>query len=166
MKLYCMRHGEALPGAEDAQRPLSDKGREDVSNVATHLRRCRITIDHVMSSKRVRAVQTAETMAEAMGISEVTPCEHGLDEMDSVGEMVENIRQWHDDTLLVSHLPFLSKLVSALVLNDEFQPMINFAPGSIICLHQFEGQLWNVSWLLKPIVVPRCCAGDQDNKLF
>ncbi len=166
MKLYCMRHGEALPGAEDAQRPLSDKGQEDVSNVAVHLRRCGVSMDHIMSSTRLRAVQTAEIMGKSMGVSEITQCDHGLDEMDSADVMVENIRQWHDDTLLVSHLPFLSKLVSALVLNDEFQPVINFAPGSIICLHQFEGQLWNVSWLLKPAVVPAQCASDSDKSLF
>lgn len=166
MKLYCMRHGEAMPGAEDAQRPLSDKGREDVENVAAHLHRCGIPLDHIMSSSRLRAVQTAEIMGKAMGISEVTTCDHGLDEMDPIEAMVENIRQWHDDTLIVSHLPFLSKLVSALVLNDELQSVINFAPGSIICLHQFEGQLWNASWLLKPIIVPPRCAGDRDNMMF
>ncbi len=166
MKLYCMRHGEALPGAEDAERPLSDKGREDVSNIAAHLVRCNIKTDHVMSSCRLRAVQTADIMAKAMGVGQTTQCNCGLDEMDPVAEMVENIRQWHDDTLLVSHLPFLSKLVSALILNDEFQPIINFAPGSIICLHQFEGQLWNVSWLLKPTIVPSQCAGDKSGSMF
>ena len=35
MKLYLVQHGEAKSKAEDPQRPLTERGREDVARVAT-----------------------------------------------------------------------------------------------------------------------------------
>lgn len=154
MKLYCMRHGEALPAIENAERPLSAKGIVDVQKTAAYLKLCHLSIDHIMHSPRQRAVQTAKIMATALQINRVTECKQGLDEMDDAHQLVENIYQWHDATLLVSHLPFLSKLTSLLLLQEEPQPIIHFSPGSIACLHQFEDRIWNITWLLNPQIIP------------
>lgn len=154
MKLYCMRHGEALPAIEDAQRPLSPKGMADIRKIAHQLKACDIHIDHIMHSPRLRARQTAELMAEGLGISHISVCQHGLDETDDISTILEDLNHWQDATLLVSHLPLLSRLIGALVSNDEQKPIINFAPGAIACLNQFEGPLWHLTWLLKPLIIP------------
>jgi phosphohistidine phosphatase len=71
MELYFLRHGpagarEAWDG-DDADRPLTDRGRELTRRVATRLAATGLTLDVVVTSPYVRALQTAEIAAEALG---------------------------------------------------------------------------------------------------
>lgn len=150
--------------ADDASRPLSAKGRADIEKMAWHLHACGVKPDHIMHSPLLRAVQTAEILAKILGVTHVTQSDQGLDGLDPVDPIVDATAHWHDDTMLVGHLPFLSKLISALVVDNEHHALVNFAPGSVACLDQYQRQ-FVVNWLLRPDVV---CdrAGDHIERLF
>lgn len=72
MRLYLLRHAEAVPHgtpdyADDAERPLTDAGREQARAVAKGLKRLKLPIELIATSPYVRAAQTAEHLAEVLG---------------------------------------------------------------------------------------------------
>src|ERR1051326_9139668 len=67
MKLYLMRHAEALDGADDAKRPLSDHGKKEAREVGRFLNRAAIDFGAAYTSPLVRARQTAEIVLEFCG---------------------------------------------------------------------------------------------------
>jgi probable phosphoglycerate mutase len=73
-RLLCVRHAESTWNAEgrwqgQADPPLSDRGRADAQAAATRLDGA---VERVVSSDLLRAVQTAEIIAAALGIDGVT----------------------------------------------------------------------------------------------
>ena len=60
MKLYFLRHADALLGDDDAKRPLSARGDKESKKVGKFLKRIGVEFDAAYSSPLVRAVETAE----------------------------------------------------------------------------------------------------------
>jgi phosphohistidine phosphatase len=54
------------------------------------------------------------------------------------------------DTLVVGHLPFMARLVSHLVVEDEDKPLTAWQPGSIVCLERADHTHWQINWMLRP----------------
>jgi hypothetical protein len=57
--------------------------------------------------------------------------------------------------MLVGHLPFLSRLVSLLLVGDPDRPLVQFPMGGIVCLAReapVSGgtPVWNLVWALTP----------------
>jgi len=155
MKLYCVRHGEAASAECDAERPLTEQGVNDVTRVAAYLARCDVNVAHVMHSTKLRAKQTASILSEALMPSQLTECESILDEQNAIEPMVEMIKTWTDDTMLVGHLPFMPRLVSALVIGDaKNYPIVNYPPGTVVCLDLYDQNRWIINWILGPQWVP------------
>lgn len=155
MKIYCVRHGEAEESDIDPERPLTEKGRSGVESVARFMGEAGLHIDHMMHSPKLRAVQTAEIFAKYLNADQVNACDSLLDEDCDVAPLVDMIPAWHGDTMLIGHLPFMYKLVSALVLEEQnFYPIVNYPPGTVICLDRYNQERWIISWLLSPDLVP------------
>ena len=55
MKLYLQQHGDALPEEINHDRPLSERGREDVKLLAKFAGRCGIRVQRVYHSGKTRA---------------------------------------------------------------------------------------------------------------
>jgi phosphohistidine phosphatase len=121
MELYFLRHGPAGARAawdgEDADRPLTDKGRELTQQVARRLAATGLTVDAVVTSPYVRALQTAEIVAEALGVA--TPLEQeellrpGFD-LEGLGKVLRR----HGDVqrlMLVGHESDFSSAIGQLV---------------------------------------------------
>jgi len=64
---YLVRHGEAVSEALDPRRPLTPAGREEVERVAQLAAQRKITVSAIFHSGILRAQQTAEIFAEALG---------------------------------------------------------------------------------------------------
>ena len=61
MRLYLARHGEAKSKLEDANRPLTLRGKKEVEKVAKYLAENKdIHLEVIMHSRKLRAKQTAE----------------------------------------------------------------------------------------------------------
>lgn len=155
MKLYCARHGAAENADVNPERPLTEMGRQAVENVACYMGSAGVHVDHLMHSPKLRAIQTADIFAHSLQAEHVNQCEHLLDETNAVEPLVEMIQVWQEDTMLVGHLPFMYQLVNALVLGRaDVLPIVNYPPGTVICLDRYEPGRWIISWLLSPDIVP------------
>ena len=73
MNLYIIRHAiavdEGTPEYEDdSQRPLTDKGKKKMRQIAKGLRALGVEFDLILSSPYVRAKETAEILADVFKI--------------------------------------------------------------------------------------------------
>src|SRR6184192_1996819 len=71
MKLCFLRHGEAdWPNwnKPDDDRPLTERGRKEMKRVAKFLERLKFSAATILTSPLPRASQTAEIVAECLGI--------------------------------------------------------------------------------------------------
>ncbi len=155
MKLYCVRHGEAESAEVNGQRPLTDKGRQEVHNVAKYLGDHDLKISHILCSTQLRAQQTAEIFANAMLLpGQVPQCDALLNENASVMALIEKISTWQEDTLLVGHLPLMPRLISGLLIgNPDLYPIVNYPPAGIVCLKPFDHNHWMIEWILNPHLI-------------
>jgi phosphohistidine phosphatase len=155
MKLYCVRHGHAaLTPDHQGERPLTEQGLIEVGRVASYLAMRGMHVSHVMHSNKQRAVRTAQMLA-----AKISTAQH-LEETDllapscSVDALVEQVQTWNDDTMLVGHMPYMSQLISALVVGDDAFNIVRFTPGTIVCVERYEGAHWILNWVLRPDLLP------------
>ncbi|MEB2786441.1 SixA phosphatase family protein [Algoriphagus persicinus] len=70
-KIILVRHGKSAwgnPNLTDHDRPLADRGLNDVPEMGFRLREKGIVPDLILSSTAARAFQTAEILAEVLGL--------------------------------------------------------------------------------------------------
>ena len=149
MKLYLVQHGEACGKEVDPERPLTEQGESDIDRLANFLKTAGIQVERVIHSGKLRAQQTAERLAK-----EIAP---GV-ELETSGLMNPNdnpkafdwqSESWDKDILIVGHLPFMAKLVSHLLIDDENRLLTAYQPGSIVCL-EHNTTHWQINWMIRP----------------
>lgn len=119
MRLYLVRHAIAEPydawGADDASRPLTAKGAKTARRIADVLERASVEPSAILASPLLRAVQTAEILAEGLGLPERLAEDPRLAPgfgPHALRDMLED----HADAqelMLVGHEPDLSDTVAA-----------------------------------------------------
>jgi len=142
MKIYLAQHGNQNPEEIDPNEGLSIQGLADVESVASKAQIKPIRIFH---SVKLRAKQTAQIFANHFSC----PLEEkeGLKPMDDVNPWIDKLE---DDLMLVGHLPFMQKLSSKLILNDENAPRVEFHQGGIVSLEQNDDGKWEIDFFLIP----------------
>ena len=152
-KVYLVQHGEAESKALNPQRPLSEQGMSDVRRVTRVLKQAGIKVNRIIHSGKLRAQQTAEIFANelAPGLQLETSDLIKPDDDPSAFEMQSN--NFNTDTLVVGHLPFMAKLVSALVSGKNDQTAVAYQPGSIVCLELTGNGNWHINWMLRPDIL-------------
>jgi phosphohistidine phosphatase len=122
MNFYLMRHGIAVaaddPGViQDQERPLTSNGVKRMRRVARGLRRLGIKFDGILTSPLVRARQTADIVAAALGmesrLEEITE----LAPESSVEHLIFALTRYQDrdHLLLVGHQPLLGQTLASLI---------------------------------------------------
>jgi len=154
MKLYLMQHGEAVPKAQNPERPLSEQGRRDVMAMADFLCGAAIKPKHVVHSGKLRARETAEIVASQLAAAETTAMK-GMAPKDEVMPFADTVAAWTQDTIVTGHLPFLAKAACLMLTGDEGHASIRFTPGSVLCLEREADGPWQLGWMLRPEVLPR-----------
>ena len=150
MRLLLAQHGLALDSEEDPQRPLSKRGRDDVRRAARLLGDAGVEVARAWHSGKLRAEQTAMLLAEHVLPAGKPEVVEGIAPNDPVGEFVEDVDVWQEDTLVVGHLPFMSRLVSVLVTGDPEHACVQFTPGTVVCLERAGSDRWLINWMLPP----------------
>ena len=157
MRLFCVRHGHAeyLPN-HTGERPLTQKGVDEVSKVAAYLKHKGIGMDvvHLMHSGKLRAQQSAEILASAVADGQSLEVCALLRSDHPTAPLIDLIQEWYDDTMLVGHMPFMSQLVSALILGKDGCDILRFPPGTVVCLERIENRRWILNWIMHPNLVP------------
>ena len=66
MRLYVVRHGDAVSEKVDPARPLSEEGCGTVQSIASFLKESGVRVSRVFHSGKARAAQTAAILAESV----------------------------------------------------------------------------------------------------
>ena len=136
MKIYLVQHGDAVAKEVAPERPLSEQGKTDVQRIATALEQAGVSVDRVIHSGKLRARQTAEILVGGIGSGLQPETSDLINPNDNPGAFDSQIDTWDSDTLVVGHLPFMQKLVAYLVTGSEGQALVNYRPGSVVCLYR------------------------------
>jgi len=120
--LYIMRHGLAVARgsvrfSDDAQRPLMPEGKERMREIAEGLNRMGFEVDWIVTSPLVRAVETAEIIAESLASRvPVDVCE-AMRPGGSAEGVIAFLAKRPNRTrvLVVGHEPDLSELAARLM---------------------------------------------------
>jgi phosphohistidine phosphatase len=150
MKIYLVRHGEAVSSQSDPQKPLSDQGLAAVRKAASFIKPLEISVEHIWHSGKLRAAQTAEILAESVSVEKDCSAREGLGPNDDVTIIADEIEAYDTNLMIVGHLPFLAYLVSLLVSGKDTANVVAFDAGSIACLNRSDPGRWQIEWMITP----------------
>jgi phosphohistidine phosphatase len=149
VKLYLVRHGEAVPEEENPERPLSRRGRAESQNMALFLGVAGIRVPRIVHSGKKRAAETADILGSSI-LGPECEARDGLGPKDPVGPIAEEITAWTEDVMIVGHLPFLERLASQLLTGDEKRLGLDFSTGAVVCLERGDAGTWSLGWMVRP----------------
>ena len=160
MKLYLVRHGEALDQHVDPERPLSPDGRRVVGltgRILNHLAAegdSAHTPAYLWHSTKTRARETAFAIGGAMGLVTQKPVEHEeLDPLASPTWLINQALECDVNIIAVGHLPHLSLVASHLLSGKDTPHMVDFQPGGFACLKKSASQ-FSIELLVSPDLPP------------
>jgi phosphohistidine phosphatase len=159
LELYLLRHADAGDSSiwtgDDAERPLSKKGRRQAKTLARTLKNLGLRLDAVISSPLLRAVQTAKPVAKATGVDLVTDerLGYGFDRR-VLASLVRGLGAEVERVVLVGHDPGFSEVVAFLVGAE-----ISMAKGALARIdlpaREVRAGSGDLRWLLPPDAVAR-----------
>ena len=146
--VYLVQHGQAKPADEDPQRPLTDRGADDVTRVAHWaVDRFGVRPSRIIHSGKTRARQTAQTWARLVGVD--ANAGDSLAPNDDPTTWARRLAEQTDDVMVVGHLPHLAKLASLLLAGDPERQLIGFQQGGLVALEHTE-----IGWVLALLLPP------------
>jgi phosphohistidine phosphatase len=159
MELYAIRHGVAQElGAKnefnDMKRSLTAEGRTRMREAARGLAHLGVQLDLILTSPLVRAVETAEIVAEAMSLKkdEIRQTPH-LRPGALADELFAEIKRHGSTSIaLVGHQPDLGDVVSRLVAGSGGLSA-QLKKGGVCCVTITEtvpALRGDLAWLLTP----------------
>lgn len=136
MNVYFLRHAEALPQdgvtiPSDAERPLADEGRRQVTVMAELISRRHLSFDLVLTSPLKRTRETAEGLLTHWGRSgaEAQDLDH-LAPGGSTKKLMKYLRSLEaQNVLLVGHNPDLGEHIAYLVGSKKAR--VKLAKGAL-----------------------------------
>ncbi len=121
-ELYIMRHGIAVTRGsagfnDDSKRPLTPDGKEKLRKATGGLVKIKFDVDWIVTSPLVRAVETAEIVAETLGSKAPIDFCDALRPGGSAEALIAFLakRASHRRVLVVGHEPDLSHMAARLV---------------------------------------------------
>jgi len=120
MQIYILRHGIAddpKPGRPDAERALTDEGREKLRRVLKRARAAGVAPSAMRSSPYRRAVETAEVAAKELDYAGTVEKTRALIPEASPSEIWNELRELKNEpaVLLASHEPLTGRLAAYLL---------------------------------------------------
>lgn len=163
MDLILVRHAIAyerssLRWPDDSQRPLTPTGVAKFEEAARGLKRVVSSVDVVLSSPFVRAMQTAHVLEDVAGWPAAIQCPE-LEPSRSPVEVTHLLQEYTGAGVvgLVGHEPLLGELASYLIggINVPAQP---FKKGGTACFRSVdvpEAGTMTIRWWLSPKIARR-----------
>jgi phosphohistidine phosphatase len=169
IELYLLRHGIAVDpassGMPDDARPLTEKGKKRMRQIASGLLAIDLQLDAIITSPLVRARQTAEIVADALGLKDRLETSNVLATGSDPATIERFLRGRAESRLmLVGHNPTLSELVSLMVAGARRSPICELKKGAVAALARTEGSsgLFELCWLAPPRLLRRL-GGETDD---
>ena len=149
--LFLMRHGQSPSAAEagvanDALRPLSERGRQDVRRMAQEIVKHGGRPHILLHSPLTRAIQTgaaaAETLKPVMGTFVFPPLDNTRSPREVLAEL-EARASSVDEVLVVGHQPQLGEIAALLTGSTH-----DIRPGGVVAMEL--GNSPRLLWTLNP----------------
>jgi phosphohistidine phosphatase len=157
MEIYIIRHAIAMERDEwagsDDKRPLTEKGKNKMEQIAAGLAAMDIDLTHIFSSPLVRAQQTAEILQNVLKIDHLDETDLLVPPADPAA-IIPFLNKLPDnaDVALVGHEPHVSDLLSHL-LTGQHKNFATFKKGGVALLEGVAplrpGSL-TLRWLMEP----------------
>jgi phosphohistidine phosphatase len=148
LELLLVRHGKAEDSHPlgDAARALTDEGREELRE---HARKVsgHVTLEGILTSPAVRAVQTAEILAEACGLALVKVRADLSIDRASVRSIEALCREVGPGWALVGHNPSMAETLAHLIGHDTVP---HFRKGAVVALKPGASLPWELAWVASP----------------
>jgi len=106
-----------------------------------------IKVDTIWHSTKLRAVQTAEIIAEALACEKIQ-ARDDMNPLDTMEKLPGEILASNKDIMIIGHLPFLQKLADRLLTGSEESEIIAFKNSGVVSLDYDEK--WKIDWLVSP----------------
>jgi len=153
MSIYLVQHAQSKSKEEDPERGLTDEGKETAKKAAEFFSGLELNIDEIWHSGKKRAKQTAELFAVKIKRQNAISVHENLGPTDDIEPVKREIEKGDKgDVMIVGHLPFLSRLTSALITGNPDRDIITFRNAAINCLEKDE-EGWKVSWIVTPDII-------------
>lgn len=159
MQLTIIRHAIAEPGADDAARPLTKKGRRRFERAVETLDELGVRFDRVLHSPKRRAVETAELLVPLLKAPRGATTSG-----ERTGELVSTpllarapgVELWalldSERLGVVGHEPHLSSLLSWLLTGEASGSAFELKKGGVA---QLEGEPSPGGMKLKALFTPK-----------
>lgn len=165
MELYLIQHAQAHTSEEDHARSLSPDGRKTIDNVSTHLKRLGLRTHLIYHSTKLRSRQTATEYAKVIPSWRGCIERQGLGPNDDIEPVMEELGASRKAVAIVGHLPFLSRLASALLSGDPERDVIKFQNAGVVKLERNdETGRWQLAWTLFPELLVSVSPQDEDDE--
>jgi phosphohistidine phosphatase len=148
LELLLVRHGKAEDSHPmgDSARALTDEGREEMREharkVASH-----VSLEGILTSPAVRAVQTAEILAEACGVDVVNVRAELSIDRASTRSIEALCREVGPGWALVGHNPSMAEALAHLLGRDS-APQLK--KGAVVALKPGASLPWELAWVAAP----------------
>lgn len=145
MRVFLVRHAQAIeagPRRSDEARFLTPDGRATARKVGARLAEEGMRFDAVLTSPLVRAVQTAELMAQSIGFVGVVESFFALAPGAPPRLVAEELASHGEAVAVFGHEPTISALGAFLTGQPSFPP---FRPGQVVLLERGIPQ-----WAIRP----------------
>jgi len=136
MKVHFIRHAQAVDRSTelpDEHRNLTCRGRKRFRQVAACLKKMGIDPDFIITSPKVRAVQTAEILSEALRFSGEVQISADLaigPDISALGNLLKT-RNGSREIVIVGHEPGLGETITELL---KLPSHCNLSKGSVVTL--------------------------------
>lgn len=148
--LYLVRHAHAIDAEEDATRPLSPRGEQQVRALAAFFRTAdAFQPQEIWHSSLTRARQTAELLARGLKVAAPVTLMPELEPEADPRAVARRIKATSRSVAVVGHEPHLSALASLLVVGRIDPPAFLMKKCAALALDGGE-ELWMVRWHVSP----------------
>ncbi len=142
MRLILVRHGLAAAKSDDPQRPLTRTGRQQLARLALFLAGTGLEPVRIAHSGKLRAQQTAEMLAACFDRPPPLSIEPDLAPNAAPESLAQACADWHEDTILVGHLPHLARLAALLLLGNAAEELFHIQAATALFLVRKDGRMW------------------------
>lgn len=144
-QLFLVHHGDAVGPEVDPQRPLSERGRQEVARLAAEAADRGARPDIVWHSGKLRARQTAEAFWRACNALAEFSATRDLQPDDPPEWVRDRLGGETRDILLAGHFPHMPRLL-ALLNPVEGKPSTFPLHGAVALSSEDEGKTWKELW--------------------
>lgn len=153
MAIFVVRHAKAVPGYPDEFRQLAADGERMADEMGEHLASTGVKVTRIYHSGLVRARQTAEALARHLQPHDGLHHRPGLEpeaEPLPIAAWLETEEETGDGVMIVSHMPFVDRLVSMLLCGDPDAGLVDYKLCAVARLNMKPTHGYELAWLLTP----------------